>query len=269
MSLSGIGAGSAASAGWSALGASRAMRPQPPSKEDLFQKVDSDGSGGVDATELGSMLGAMAQKSGQSVGDASERFSQFDTDGSGSLSVDELDSGMKSLMPAPASTMDFAARRSGDGAGSGEAAEALDALVQQLDGDGDGSLSASELDAGRDTLSQLQGPPPGPPPGGMPPGPPPTGASGSEDADDTLQSLLKAADTDDDGSLSSTELDTLKDTLDSARDALSTSSSDDGTSGASGPSGAPVDFQALAQKVLEQYAQSAATATQSSLSLSA
>lgn len=112
----------------------------------MFAKVDSDGSGGVDAAELAAML----EHTGQSA-DSAELFKQMDGNGDGSLSSDELSHGVHDLMPPPASTLDFAQSR---GAANDDAA------FEQLDADGDGQLSRAEFKAGR---------PSGPPPGGMPP----------------------------------------------------------------------------------------------------
>ena len=74
-----------------------------------FAKVDSDGSGSVDATELASML-EKGPLSGQS-GDSAELLKKMDSDGDGSLSSDELSQGIRELMPPPASTLDFAQSR--------------------------------------------------------------------------------------------------------------------------------------------------------------
>lgn len=69
----------------------------------MFAKVDSDGSGSVDATELASML----EHTGQS-GDSAELLKKMDSDADGSLSSDELSQGMRELMPPPSSTVAFA-----------------------------------------------------------------------------------------------------------------------------------------------------------------
>lgn len=113
----------------------------------MFAKVDSDGSGGVDATELATML----EHTGQS-GDSAELLKQMDGNGDGSLSSDELSQGMRELMPPPASTMEFAQSR-------GAANDEVD-VFSEMDADGDGQLTRAEFEAGR---------PSGPPPGGMPP----------------------------------------------------------------------------------------------------
>lgn len=104
----------------------------------LFAKVDSDGSGSVDATELAAML-AKGPQNGQST-DSAALLKKMDSDGNGSLSQDELSQGMRDLMPPPSSTVDFAQQRG--------AANDDDAFAS-LDTDGDGQISRSEFDAGR------------------------------------------------------------------------------------------------------------------------
>ncbi|MBI3349808.1 MAG: EF-hand domain-containing protein [Burkholderiales bacterium] len=107
----------------------------------MFAKVDSDGSGSVDATELAAML----EHSGQS-GDSAELLKKMDGNGDGGLSSDKLSQGMRDLMPPPASTLDFAQSR-----GAANDDQGFD----RLDTDGDGQLSRAEFKAGRPS-----GPPP-------------------------------------------------------------------------------------------------------------
>lgn len=103
------------SSAWSDLQASRASAI----KEKMFAKVDSDGSGAVDGSELQAMLGKMSERSGQSLGSADELLSKMDSNGDGSLDADELDGGMKSLLPPPSSTLEFAGQRTGNAGGAG------------------------------------------------------------------------------------------------------------------------------------------------------
>lgn len=121
----------------------------------MFAKVDSDGSGRVDATELASMLAHTGQS-----GDSAELLKKMDGDGDGSLSQDELSQGLRDLMPPPSSTLAFAQQR-----GAANDSDGGDDFAS-LDSDGDGALTRAEFEAGR----------PAPPPGGMPP---PQGAGGA------------------------------------------------------------------------------------------
>ena len=215
----------------------------------LFTKIDADGSGGVDATELTSALQAVADRTGTTLdADAAELLSGADTDGNGSLSASELDAVVRSVLPEPPSTFAFAAARSGDAATMSHDSSTFSAL----DTDGDGVLSQAEFEAGR---------PEGPPPGmGGPGGPPPTA---SADDSDALQSLLSVADTNGDQSLDSSETQRLVGYIADALQALDSEASSDtsGTATASHSDPEPLDFTALAELVRKQYEQLAATVT--------
>ena len=184
-SINGLGSGSA----WANAGSQRAARPpggpDPAAfKDKLFNKVDTDGSGGVDATELQSLLDKLSAKTGSSVGGGdAAAFKALDSNGDGSLGKSELDAGLKSLLAAPADTMAFAQSRStaaaqdgtreadrfsragpppgaggaggqdGDGddgnPSSGTSSSSGSAAIDPLDTNGDGSVSASERAAGQ------------------------------------------------------------------------------------------------------------------------
>jgi hypothetical protein len=140
---------------WSSMSASRASRQQ-----EMFNKVDSDGSGSVSKTELQSMLDDMAKRTGTaSTTSAEDSFSKMDSNADGSLDASELDEGMKSLMPPP-STMAFARSRHGGGEGGpeGAAGEVKDAILSMLkaaDTDGDQAISSSEFEQFKDVLSTV------------------------------------------------------------------------------------------------------------------
>ena len=143
------------SSAWSDLGASRASAM----KEKMFAKVDSDGSGGVDGSELQAMLDKVSERSGQSLGSADELLTKMDSNADGSLDANELDSGMKSLLPPPSTTLAFAGQRSGGAGGHpggpppggpppAKAASSEDssssASTDPMDTNGDGTVSAQE-----------------------------------------------------------------------------------------------------------------------------
>ncbi len=257
--ISGI---SGANSAWSTMNATRNKRP--PSPEEMFSKVDADSDGSVSKAELQGMLEDISKKTGVSNGSSTdELFSKMDSNSDGSLSQDELGKGMKSIMPPPPSTMDFAQSRSagsssddlftkidsnGDGSISTEEMASLrelmekmasaesgtddvtsgdDALFSKLDTDGNGSLSQAEFEAGR--------PQPGQGPqgaGGMPP-PPPAGAaakagnSTSYDPLDTNQDGVVSAEERLAGDSASDPLQALFKSIDSDSDgAISASESD-------------------------------------------
>jgi Ca2+-binding EF-hand superfamily protein len=168
----------------------------------LFAKVDADGSGSVDKTELQGMLDKMT---GNTLGSSDDLMTKMDSDGDDSLSTSELDEGMKSLMPPPSSTVDFAQRGGstppppppGDGPppGSGEASGRTSASssTDLLDTNGDGSVSAEERAAGA--------------------------------VKDMVQDLFKAMDSDGDQSVSKSEFAAFKEKLDALFGASSTTAS--------------------------------------------
>jgi Ca2+-binding EF-hand superfamily protein len=217
-----IGAIGGASAAWSNMAASRARM-----QDKMFEKVDADGSGGIDTSELQGLLDDVAEKTGVDAGsDATALLSQLDSNGDGSLGSEELAEGMRSILPPP-STMDFAQARAsgsddlfskvdadGDGsisedelqdlvekigthrAGPSAPADATDDAFSRLDSDGDGSLSQAEFDAGRPSSPQGG-------PAGMPP-PPPAGARNDAGASGT-SAAYDPLDTNEDGVVSAAE----------------------------------------------------------------
>lgn len=218
----------------------------------MFAKVDTDSSGGVNANELQTMLDDVSKHTGVSFGKtAQELLSAMDSSADGSLSSEELAQGMQSIMPPPASTMDFA-QSHGSGGGS-------DDLFSKVDTDGDGSVSKTEMsdfvakmgknpDASSDdkfakldtdesgSLSQAEfeaGRPQGPkgaggPQGAAPMGPPPGGAGKAEGTSASSSSTTNydPLDTNQDGTVS--EMERLAGALkDIAQSASQSSSGDD------------------------------------------
>lgn len=160
----------------------KAQRSQMQAK--MFAKVDTDSSGGVDKSELGSMMADVAKKTGVTNSASSdELFSKMDSNSDGSLSSDELDQGMQSIMPPPPSTMDFAQSRSDSGTSS--TGSSGDDLFGKVDTDGDGSVSEAEMKSLMDKMAS---------------------DSGADSTSSTPSSdMFAQLDTDSDGSLSQTE----------------------------------------------------------------
>jgi Ca2+-binding EF-hand superfamily protein len=144
--ISGI---SSASSAWSEMSGSARSTSRA---DRMFAKVDADGSGSVDKTELQGLLDKMAEKSGNTLGSADDLMTKMDSDGNGSLSKDELDAGMKSLMPKPSSTVDFAQRSGGrpppPPSGDSDTTGSSTSSTDPLDTNGDGTVSAEERAAG-------------------------------------------------------------------------------------------------------------------------
>lgn len=82
-SISGMGGGMAAMQG-------ARSRPSP---EDLFNKIDADGDGSVNAAELQTMADHMAEKMGDQAPSVEELMTQMDTDGDGAMSFAEFEAG--------------------------------------------------------------------------------------------------------------------------------------------------------------------------------
>lgn len=237
-SISGV---SGSASAWSAMSTSRASRQQ-----EMFNKVDSDGSGSVDATELQSMLDDIAKHTGSSsTTTAADALAKMDGNGDGSLDSSEMASGMKSLLPEPSSTQAFAEARNGGGQGEGgpqgaggppppppsggTSSTSSDTDFDPLDTNQDGTVSEQERAAG--------------------------------EMKDAIQSLLKAADTDGDQKISADELGQFKDMIGQAVSELTSSSS-------SSPQGDSVQGQqqqgfnlsSLTDMVLKEYAKAASNA---------
>lgn len=178
---------SSVSSAWPSASVQRASRPGP-SPERLLSKIDSDGSGGVDSTELQGLLDKVAKKTGTtSDTSAADLLTQYDANGDGNLNADELGKTMESIMPAR-STMDFAqSRNSTERTDSTSAApgQAGDDLFGKVDSDGDGAVSQTELQALLEAMS-----------GG-------TASQTGVSSDDAFAAL----DTDGDGSLTQAEFD--------------------------------------------------------------
>ena len=181
---------SSVSSAWSSASVQRASRPGP-SPERLLSKIDADGSGGVDSTELQGLLDKVAKKTGTtSDTSAADLLTQYDANGDGNLNADELGKTMESIMPAR-STMDFAqSRNSTEGTESTDSTSAAtgkagDDLFGKVDSDGDGAVSQTELQALLEAMS-----------GG-------TASQTGVSSDDAFAAL----DTDGDGSLTQAEFD--------------------------------------------------------------
>lgn len=283
--MSTISGVSGSSNAWTAVNTQRSQH-----QAKMFAKVDTDGSGGVDQTELGTMLSNISEKTGVSLGDAKELFTQMDSNSDGSLSSDELDAGMKALMPPPPSTMEFAQSRGmggsegsqddlfakvdtdGDGTVSKDELQVLTDKIKsdtgqdvsqdfsKLDTDGDGKLSQAEFEAGRpqppEGAQSAQGGdgPKGPPPAGGPGGP--GGAQGASSSNTTYDPL----DTNRDGTVSEVER-----MVGELKEAIAGLSSNDSSNTATNQ-----QIAELAQKIYAQVAQGlTGSSNSSSLSTSA
>lgn len=167
-----------------------------------FSKIDTDGSGGLDQTELKAMLEKGPK--GASGVSSSDMFSQLDGDGDGSVTESELKSGLK-----PPSN-DEQIQQSGWGAMS-------------MDTQSFASMMGS-------SMGQMQGPPPSPPPNGQgmsisdainsldsdsdgTVSSSEFGLSSSDSTSSSQQALFDSIDSDQDGSLSTKEVGSFEDKI--------------------------------------------------------
>jgi Ca2+-binding EF-hand superfamily protein len=137
--MSTLGAVGGASSAWADFSASRASAM----KEKRFARVDTDGNGSVNQAELQTLFDKIAKKTGTTAADAATQLKKMDSNGDGSLSSDELAAGMKSLMPQPRSTVDFAQRHASAGKGAGGGHGGPPPAGRGGDGDGDDGGAAS------------------------------------------------------------------------------------------------------------------------------
>ncbi len=72
------------------------FRPDP---KELFNKVDTDGSGGISQVELKEFSDSMEKKTGMTLDVSDTSFAEYDADSDGTLSTTELDSLMESNRP--------------------------------------------------------------------------------------------------------------------------------------------------------------------------
>ncbi|MDD5030593.1 MAG: XopAW family type III secretion system calcium-binding effector [Rhodoferax sp.] len=114
----------------------------------MFDKVDANSSGGVDQTELSTMLSDISAKTGTTL-DAEKLFTAMDSNTDGNLSSDELASGMQSFMPPPSTTMEFAQNRGGK--------SGADDLFAKVDANSDGSVDETEMKAFTDKIETKTG----------------------------------------------------------------------------------------------------------------
>lgn len=145
-------------------------------RAQMFARVDQNGDGGVDKSEMQAFADHTAEKTGEEI-NVEDLIAQFDEDGDGVLSQDEMDTAMASL-----------GKNSGRSSGAdmdGRMAEALFSLGQSLAG------SESAL------LSALSEEPAGGPSGMMPPGPPST------------EEMFNRVDEDGDGGIDKSEMQTF------------------------------------------------------------
>ena len=148
-------------------------------------------------------------------------FNKADTDGDGYLTTDELQS-LLDRKPRLAQALSGLATSSSDGS-----TPSASDVMKALDSDGDGKVSAAELASGMAKARKAGG--------GMPPPPPPDDSSSTDGTANSqftqmLQGLFSSGDTDGDGSLTSSDLETMMQQVPGLARDLGTLTSSDATS---------------------------------------
>lgn len=127
------------------------------SREQMFNRMDQDGSGGINKNELSAVLEKMSEKTGTTV-DNDQLFSQYDSDGDQELSQDETKNLMESLRPEVSQLGGMQAMQGMMGMGGmgmggmqggmppGPPPDS-EKMFQEIDTDSSGGVSQSELQA--------------------------------------------------------------------------------------------------------------------------
>jgi EF hand len=206
-------------------------------QDKMLKKMDTDGNGGVEQSEFQAALEKVAGKLGIDAGEgATEWYASLDADRNGSLDGGEVGSLLQNLFSSAAGTQAFVQSR-GD-----------EARFAELDADSDGMISMAEFGITPATettviqtttvISSAQDPALAATGSGAVAAPAtapsaPTAAAAPAEAvasaepangtspEDSLQALMKSADTDGNGSISSEELNVLVAKLNAQAEAAS------------------------------------------------
>ena len=148
-----------------------------PSPEEMFKKMDVNGDGSVDKSEMQSVIGQIRGKDGDSI-DISDMFSKMDADGDGKITEKEHNAAIQQMgkggpPPKPNPEEMFAEMdANGDGTIDKDEMESfmaqmpsidgnksdLDELFSQIDTDGNGEISEDEFMAAEaERESKMQG----------------------------------------------------------------------------------------------------------------
>lgn len=127
-------------------------------QQKLFTKLDTNGSGGIDKTELSEFMSfAASQSGGTQATDSAALFSSIDSDGDGAISQTELSDGAKSLFDQLRAQLMTSANETSEPKPVEKPSS--EDLFAKIDVNGDGSIDQDELG------SFMEANPPPPPPG--------------------------------------------------------------------------------------------------------
>ena len=249
------------------IGSSSMQRLDP---IEMFKKTDSDSNGGVSQTELQSLADAMKEKTGTTLDVSSDSFNSYDSDGDGSLSGEELktvlnnsgfgpDQGMQgagATQPPPQQATDSYSAQS-----SSSEQDTVSALISDLQA----LVEKLSVNSSQSGTQDTQGTPQAGKQGGPPPPPPPADDSSSSDSTSTTQ-IYDAMDTNEDGTVSITEMMTALKATESDSTTVSDSSTDTSQTGSSSLQDQIKDLNKL-METLSKYADSKDKSSNSLISL--
>ena len=126
---------------------------------NMFDDIDSDGNGSIDASELQTLVDDLSEMTGQSLS-ADDIMAEYDTDNDGVLAKEELGSFMQDNAPPPPPMM--------QGTGQDNVLSLLNQLGMsnaqppgngfgEIDSDGNGSIDSTELQSMLDNISEMSG----------------------------------------------------------------------------------------------------------------
>lgn len=138
---------------WSRQG-SAGMSP-PPSPEEMFDEVDTDGSGGLDQTEFSTLAAKISEATGEEV-DIEDIFETYDEDGDGVLNEEETQAAMEANRPEGPPPGGMMGGMGGPGMMGGPPPD-LSQLISDADEDEDGSLDETEAQTLADMISEVSG----------------------------------------------------------------------------------------------------------------
>ncbi len=113
----------------------------------LFNALDTDSSGGVSEKELDAFVQDMSSQNGEGIDTTTDAFSTYDSDGNGELSQDELNTFMKAsgMAPPPPPPHGGGGMMTGISSDEESSSSSADSIISAYDTNGDGVLSADEL----------------------------------------------------------------------------------------------------------------------------
>lgn len=126
-----------------------------PDPAAIFNKVDQDGSGGLDQTEFQTLAGKISEATGREV-DVEELFATYDGNGDGVLNEEETQAAMEANRPAgPPPGGGMMGPMGGLGGMPPGPAPDLSQIFNDADEDESGALGENEVQGLADMISQV------------------------------------------------------------------------------------------------------------------